>query len=91
MGSTTLLNGQSEMKSGSSGNLSVPVEDIAKASLGRLSILQNSDSVKEAKSSGRLSTSQNSDLNKESKPLSCMSSLVLLLLYFDIVVLEATY
>lgn len=74
MGSTTRLNGQSEMKSSSSGNLSVPVEDIAKVSLGRLSISQNSDSVKETKSSGRLSTSQNSDLNKESKSLSSTGS-----------------
>lgn len=81
MGSTTRLNGHSEIKSSSSGNLSAPVEDIAKASLGRLSISQNSDPVKETKSSGRLSTSQNSDLNKESKSFACMLSLVLLLLY----------
>ncbi|KAL3510158.1 hypothetical protein ACH5RR_029559 [Cinchona calisaya] len=67
MGSTTRLNCQLELKSSSSGNLSLLVEDISKASLGRLSISQNSDPMKEAKSSGQLSTSQNSDLNKESK------------------------
>lgn len=72
MGSTTRLNGQSESKINSSGNLSVPSEDVAKASLGRLSISQNSDPVKEIKPSGRLSTSQNSDLNRESKSFACM-------------------
>ncbi|KAL3502377.1 hypothetical protein ACH5RR_036826 [Cinchona calisaya] len=75
MGSTTRLNGQSELKSSSTGNLSVPVEDISKVSLGRLSISQNSDPVKETKSSARLSTSQNSDLSKESKSFASTVSL----------------
>ncbi|CAI9097114.1 OLC1v1033442C1 [Oldenlandia corymbosa var. corymbosa] len=68
MGSTTRLNGQSESKTNMSGNLSVPSEDVVKASLGRLSISQNSDPVREIKSSSRLSTSQNSDLTAGSVP-----------------------
>lgn len=72
MGSSNRLNGQSEPKSNSSGSLSILSEDIAKGSLGRLSISQNLDPVKETKCSGRLSTSQNSDLSKESKSIACM-------------------
>ncbi|KAF5467572.1 hypothetical protein F2P56_011811 [Juglans regia] len=64
------LNGHSESKSSSSGNLSVPNENTAKGSGGRLSISQNSDpSVKEIKSLGRLSVSQNADPIKEPKVL----------------------
>ena len=69
----TRLNGHSESKSSSSGNLSVLNENTAKASLGRPAVSQNSDPlVKETKSLGRLSVSQNSDLIKEPKLLACM-------------------
>ncbi|CAK9133729.1 unnamed protein product [Ilex paraguariensis] len=65
---TTRQNGHPEPKSNPSGNLSVLTENTAKASLGRLSVSQNSDKVKETKSLGRLSVSQNQDpVNKESK------------------------
>lgn len=67
------LNGHSESKSSSSGNLSVPNENTAKGSGGRLSISQNADpSVKEIKSLGRLSVSQNADPIKEPKVLARM-------------------
>ncbi|KAI5677711.1 hypothetical protein M9H77_08661 [Catharanthus roseus] len=75
MGSSNRLNGQSEPKSNSSGSLSILSEDIAKGSLGRLSISQNLDPVKETKCSGRLSTSQNSDLSKESKSIASTGGL----------------
>lgn len=53
--------------------MSVQNENIGKASLGRLSVSQNSDPLmKETKSIGRLSVSQNSDPAKEAKILSCM-------------------
>ncbi|XP_038721667.1 katanin p80 WD40 repeat-containing subunit B1 homolog KTN80.4-like isoform X1 [Tripterygium wilfordii] len=62
------LDGLSESKSSSSGNLSILNENTTKGSLGRLSTSENSDSlVKETKSLGRLSVSQNSDPVKESK------------------------
>jgi katanin p80 WD40 repeat-containing subunit B1 len=69
----TRSNGLSESKSSSSGSLSVLNENTAKASLGRLSVSQNSDPlVNETKSLGRLSVSQNSDPIKEPKVLACM-------------------
>ncbi|KAF5749957.1 katanin p80 WD40 repeat-containing subunit B1 isoform X2 [Tripterygium wilfordii] len=62
------LNGLSESKSSSSGNLSILNENNTKGSLGRLSVSENSDClVKETKSLGRLSVSQNLDPVKESK------------------------
>ncbi|XP_075635057.1 katanin p80 WD40 repeat-containing subunit B1 homolog KTN80.4 isoform X1 [Castanea sativa] len=71
----TRLNGHSESKSSSSGNLSVLNENTAKASLGRPAVSQNSDPlVKEAKSLGRLSVSQNSDPIKEPKLLASTGS-----------------
>ncbi|KAK2635130.1 hypothetical protein Ddye_029922 [Dipteronia dyeriana] len=75
IGNVTRLNGHSESKCTSSGNLSVLNENTSKASLGRLSISQNSDpSLKETKSVGRLSVSQNSDpLVKETKSLGRLS------------------
>lgn len=86
VGNVTRLNGHSESKSSAGGNLSVLNENTAKATLGRLSVSQNSDPlVKETKSLGRLSVSQNSDPAKEAKVLSCMlrsfyvSSLVVIL------------
>nr|GLL35810.1 katanin p80 WD40 repeat-containing subunit B1 homolog isoform X2 [Ipomoea trifida] len=63
----TRLNGHSEVKSNSSTTLSGLAEDSAKASLGRISISQNSDPVKETKSFGRLSVSQNPDIQREPK------------------------
>lgn len=69
----TRLNGHPESKSSSSGNLLVLNENTAKASMGRLSVSQNSDPLaKETKSLGRLSVSQNSDPMKEPKVLACM-------------------
>ncbi|XP_022725167.1 katanin p80 WD40 repeat-containing subunit B1 homolog isoform X2 [Durio zibethinus] len=60
----------SERKSSSDRNLSVLNENTTKASMGRLSISQNPDTlVKETKSLRRLSVSQNSDPAKESKIL----------------------
>ncbi|KAK3189174.1 hypothetical protein Dsin_028735 [Dipteronia sinensis] len=75
IGNVTRLNGHSESKCTSSGSLSVLNENTSKASLGRLSISQNSDpSLKETKSVGRLSVSQNSDpLVKETKSLGRLS------------------
>ena len=72
----TRLNGHSESKSSSSGNLSVLTENTTKASLGRLSISQNTELImKETKSLGRLSVSQNSDpVDKETKCLACMTN-----------------
>ncbi|XP_044493295.1 katanin p80 WD40 repeat-containing subunit B1 homolog KTN80.4-like isoform X2 [Mangifera indica] len=71
VGSVTQSNCLSECKSSSGGNLSVQNENIGKASLGRLSVSQNSDPLmKETKSIGRLSVSQNSDPAKEAKILS---------------------
>ncbi|KAJ0038418.1 hypothetical protein Pint_21929 [Pistacia integerrima] len=75
VGSVTRSNGHSESKSSSGGNFSVLNENTGKASLGRLSVSQNSDPlVKETKSLGRLSVSQNSDPVKESKFLSSTGS-----------------
>lgn len=68
----TRLNGHSEVKSNSSTTLSGLAEDSAKASLGRISISQNSDPVKETKSFGRLSVSQNPDIQREPKSQACM-------------------
>lgn len=83
MGSASRLNGRSDLKSNASGSLSIGNDDTAKSSLGRLSISQNSDHMKETKSSGRLSTSQNSDLNKESKSIACMLLLALIISSYD--------
>ncbi|KAJ4709976.1 Katanin p80 WD40 repeat-containing subunit B1-like [Melia azedarach] len=75
VGNVTRLNGHSESKSSAGGNLSVLNENTAKATLGRLSVSQNSDPlVKETKSLGRLSVSQNSDPAKEAKVLSSTGS-----------------
>lgn len=65
-----------ESKAPTVGNLSVLNENTAKASSGRLSVSQTSDSlVKETKSLGRLSVSQNSDPLKEQKSLACKTSI----------------
>ncbi|XVF67074.1 hypothetical protein PTKIN_Ptkin10aG0091600 [Pterospermum kingtungense] len=70
VGNANHVNGHSEPKSSSGGNLSVLNENTSKASMGRLSVSQNPDPlVKETKSLGRLSVSQNSDPAKESKSL----------------------
>ncbi|XVE93004.1 hypothetical protein REPUB_Repub01dG0152500 [Reevesia pubescens] len=70
VGNANRVNGHSEPKSSSGGNLSVLNENTTKAIIGRLSISQNPDPlVKETKSLGRLSISQNSDPAKESKSL----------------------
>ncbi|KAJ7954657.1 Katanin p80 WD40 repeat-containing subunit B1-like [Quillaja saponaria] len=72
----TRLNGHSETKSSSSGNLSVLTENTAKTSMGQLSVSQNTDPLlKETKSLGRLSVSQNSDAVKEAKYLSSTGSI----------------
>ncbi|TYI49094.1 hypothetical protein E1A91_D12G012200v1 [Gossypium mustelinum] len=64
------VNSHSEPKSSSGGNPTVLNENTTKASMGRLSVSQISDTlVKETKSLGRLSISQNSDPAKESKNL----------------------
>lgn len=84
MGSASRLNGRSELKSNASGSLSIGNDDIAKSSLTRLSISQNSDHMKETKCSGRLSTSQNSDLNKESKSIACMLLVALIISSYDL-------
>ncbi|KAA3468016.1 katanin p80 WD40 repeat-containing subunit B1-like protein isoform X1 [Gossypium australe] len=68
VGNAKRVNGHSEPKSHSGGNLSVLNENTTKASMGRLPVSQNPDPlVKETKSLGRLSISQNSDPAKESK------------------------
>ncbi|KAB2043411.1 hypothetical protein ES319_D01G015200v1 [Gossypium barbadense] len=68
VGNAKRVNGHSEPKSHSGGNLSVLNENNTKASMGRLPVSQNPDPlVKETKSLGRLSISQNSDPAKESK------------------------
>lgn len=73
VGNASRLNGHSESKSSTGGNLSILSENTSKASLGRLSVSQSSDPLaKETKSLGRLSVSQNSDVVKEPKILSCM-------------------
>lgn len=72
MGNTTRLNGHSDVKSNSSVNLSNLAEDASKVNLGRLSISQNSDPVKDNKSFGRLSVSQNLDLQRDSRTLNSM-------------------
>ncbi|KAJ8769928.1 hypothetical protein K2173_009010 [Erythroxylum novogranatense] len=60
-------NGQTESKSGGTGNSTVFHENNMKTSLGRLSVSDNSDTLsKETKSLGRTSFSQNSDPIKES-------------------------
>ncbi|OVA10761.1 WD40 repeat [Macleaya cordata] len=74
--SVTRSNGLQESKSTSSGNLSVLTDNSVKASMGRLSVSQNSDPiVKDTKALGRLAVSQTSDsIVKESKPLSSTGS-----------------
>ncbi|MBA0556877.1 hypothetical protein Golob_026946, partial [Gossypium lobatum] len=68
VGNANRVNGHSDPKSSSGGNLSVLNENTAKPSMGRFSVSQNPDHlVKETKSLGRLSVSQNSDPAKESK------------------------
>ncbi|KAF3457932.1 hypothetical protein FNV43_RR02593 [Rhamnella rubrinervis] len=68
IGNTSRLNGRSESKSSSGGNMSLVNENTAKANLGRFSVSQSSDPLtKETKSLGRLSVSQNSDAIKEPK------------------------
>ena len=71
------LNGHSESKSASSGNLSVLTENTTKAGLSRLSISQSTEPIlKETKSLGRLSVSQNSDpVDKETKCMACTINL----------------
>ncbi|XP_057962663.1 katanin p80 WD40 repeat-containing subunit B1 homolog KTN80.4 [Malania oleifera] len=68
IGNAARINGQPETKSVSSGVLT---ENTTKATIGRLSISENSDpAVKETKSQGRLSVSQHSDpVVKDSKYL----------------------
>ena len=73
VGNASHVNGHSEPKSSSGGNFSVLNENTTKASMGRLSVSQNPDTlVKETKALGRLSVSHNSDPAKESKILACM-------------------
>lgn len=73
IGNASTLNGRSESKSSSGGNMSVVNDNTAKATLGRFSDSQSSDPLaKETKSLGRLSVSQNSDAVKEPKILTCM-------------------
>ena len=76
------MNGHSEPKSSSGGNLSVLNENTTKASMGRSSVSQNPETlVKETKSLGRLSVSQNSDPAKESKILACRLHFILILFW----------
>ena len=76
------MNGHSEPKSSSGGNLSVLNENTTKASMGRLPVSQNPDPlVKETKSPGRLSVSQNPDPAKESKSLACTLHFILILFW----------
>ncbi|KAK8622355.1 hypothetical protein V6N13_117275 [Hibiscus sabdariffa] len=68
VGNAKRVNGHSEPKPRSGGNLSVLNENTTKASMGRLPVSQCPDPlVKETKSLARLSISQNSDPAKESK------------------------
>ncbi|XP_022743815.1 katanin p80 WD40 repeat-containing subunit B1 homolog isoform X2 [Durio zibethinus] len=70
VGNANRVNGHSEPKSSSGGNLPVLNENTTKASMGKLSVSQNPEPLaKETKSLGRLSLSQNSDPAKESKSL----------------------
>ncbi|GMI74734.1 Katanin p80 subunit 3 [Hibiscus trionum] len=70
IGTANRVNGHSEPKTSSGGNLSVLNENTAKPSMGRLAVSQNPDPlVKETKSLGRLSISQNSDPAKDSKSM----------------------
>ncbi|KAL2518576.1 Transducin/WD40 repeat-like superfamily protein [Abeliophyllum distichum] len=68
IGSAARLNANSDPKSNSGGS-TILTEDTIKGNLGRLSISQNSDSVKETRPLARLSVSHNSDLNRDSKSL----------------------
>ncbi|XWS39641.1 hypothetical protein CRYUN_Cryun18bG0072400 [Craigia yunnanensis] len=70
VGNANRVNGHSEPKSSSGGNLSVLNEYTTKASMGILPFSQNPEPlVKETKSPGRLSVSQNPDPAKEAKTL----------------------
>lgn len=71
VGNTARLNGDLDAKSNSGGS-AVLSEDNAKGNLGRLSISNNADSVKETKSLTRLSVQQNSD--KDSKSIASTGS-----------------
>lgn len=84
----TRLNGHLESKSTSSGNLPVLTENTTKASLGRLSVSQNTETImKETKSLGRLSVSQNSDpVDKEPRCLACMTNFFVISFLFLAVV-----
>lgn len=65
------INGHQEQ----TGNLSILSDNTSKSSLGRLSISQSSDSMKESKTIGRLSVTQNSEsTNKDSKTFSSTGS-----------------
>lgn len=73
IGNASRLNGRSESKSSSGGNMSLVNENTAKANLGRFSVSQSTDPLaKDTKSLGRLSVNQNSDAVKEPKILTCM-------------------
>lgn len=75
----TRTNGHSELKSASTGNLSVQNENTVKVGSGRLSASHNSDVVeKETKPSGRLLVPANSNqANKDSRVSPSMSTVTL--------------
>ncbi|KAL5215447.1 hypothetical protein ABZP36_006848 [Zizania latifolia] len=59
-GTSTKLNGHSELKSSSSSTVPLPNDSGSRANIGRLPVLQNSENNTKA-TTGRLSVSQNSD------------------------------
>ncbi|XP_062184429.1 katanin p80 WD40 repeat-containing subunit B1 homolog KTN80.4-like isoform X2 [Phragmites australis] len=70
-GTSTKLNGHSELKTLSSGTMPLQNDSGSRANIGRSSVLQNSENNLKA-SSGRLSVSQNSDSAlKETKLTAC--------------------
>jgi len=75
-GTSTKLNGHSELKTVSSGTMPLQNDSGSRANIGRPSVLQNSENNLKT-SSGRLSASQNSDsAPKETKSAPCMFLLI---------------
>ena len=75
-GTSTKLNGHSELKTVSSGTMPLQNDSGSRANIGQSSVLQSSENNLKA-SSGRLSVSQNSDsAPKETKSTPCMFLLI---------------
>jgi hypothetical protein len=85
-GTSTKLNGHSELKTVSSGTMPLQNDTGSKANIGRPSVLQNSENNLKA-SSGRLSVSQNSDSAlKEAKSTACMFLFISFYTFFHLMV-----